>query len=44
MIGLGKDKPPGEGKIREAATHIRRVEATVLGADQITASLIGELS
>ena len=44
MIGFGRDKPPGEGKIREAATQNRRVEATVFGADQITTSLSGELS
>jgi hypothetical protein len=43
MIGHGKDKPPGEGNIREAAMQNRRVEAMVFGADQITASLSGEL-
>jgi outer membrane protein OmpA-like peptidoglycan-associated protein len=44
MMGLGKDKPLGKSKTREAATQNRRVEAKVFGADQITAPLSGELS
>jgi OmpA-OmpF porin, OOP family len=38
MVGLGSQKPPDEGKTREARSKNRRVEVKIFSADQKTAS------